>query len=206
MKMHSYMNIYGYLSHINQQAQTAMEQLRMATLKLGSWEDALAAAEMTRRERESSSTDDDAPTNDGPTVDSPASSSSDAQPTLRKRRVPLQRAGSTPLAPAAETNPAQILTTGNHVLSPEDVLKPAPHALVDHPDEEIASLAREYSELDSELVSTGPEYIRWPNNITLKNFATYMVIPTLVYELEYPRTDRCVDALVALRASLLTLS
>ncbi|KIP03018.1 hypothetical protein PHLGIDRAFT_37640, partial [Phlebiopsis gigantea 11061_1 CR5-6] len=68
MKMHSYMNINGYLSHVNQQAQSALEQLRKATLKLGSWEDALATAEATRRERENSSNDDDAPTNDGPIV------------------------------------------------------------------------------------------------------------------------------------------
>lgn len=68
--------------------------------------------------------------------------------------------------------------------------KPTPHPLVDYPDERISSLAKEYSEMELELVSSGPEYVRWPENITLKNFAVYQLIPTLVYELEYPRTDR----------------
>jgi len=67
-----------------------------------------------------------------------------------------------------------------------------PHVLVYHPDEKIAALAHEYSELRSELVSPGPEYVTWPDNITWKNFAEYQLIPTLVYELEYPRTDRSV--------------
>ena len=46
--------------------------------------------------------------------------------------------------------------------------------------------------MEAELVSTGPEYVRWPDNVTWKNFAVYMLIPTLVYELEYPRTERYV--------------
>ena len=70
-----------------------------------------------------------------------------------------------------------------------------PHTLVDHLDESIAALARDWSELDAELVSSGPNKVRWPNNITLKNFAVYQLIPSLVYELEYPRTNRCVCSL-----------
>ncbi len=70
-----------------------------------------------------------------------------------------------------------------------------PHVLVYHPDEKIAALAHEYSELRSGLVSSGPEYVTWPDTITWKNFAVYQLIPTLVYELEYPRTDRLVICL-----------
>jgi sterol O-acyltransferase len=70
-----------------------------------------------------------------------------------------------------------------------------PHVLVYHPDEKTAALAHEYSELRSELVSSGPEYVTWPDTITWKNFAVYQLIPTLVYELEYPRTDRSVISL-----------
>ena len=93
-----------------------------------------------------------------------------------------------------------IVTTGNRVLHPDEVLKPGPHPLVDHPDETISAIARDYSELESELISTGPQYIRWPANITYKNFWEYLLIPTLVYELEYPRTDRCVSTFRDLRA------
>lgn len=76
--------------------------------------------------------------------------------------------------------------------------KPSPHPLVDHPDARIAALAKEYTEMELELVGAGPEYVRWPENISLKNFAVYQLIPTLVYELEYPRTERCVRLLIFL--------
>jgi sterol O-acyltransferase len=65
-----------------------------------------------------------------------------------------------------------------------------PHLLIMHPDPQISDMAKDYSELQSELVSTGPTYVKWPENVTWKNFAVYQLIPTLVYELEYPRTDR----------------
>jgi sterol O-acyltransferase len=31
---------------------------------------------------------------------------------------------------------------------------------------------------------------KYPNNLTFANFLDYMLCPTLVYELEYPRTDK----------------
>ncbi|KAF9477584.1 hypothetical protein BDN70DRAFT_861561 [Pholiota conissans] len=65
-----------------------------------------------------------------------------------------------------------------------------PHILEAHPDAQISAMAKDYSELQSELISTGPMYVKWPETITWKNFAVYMLIPTLVYELEYPRTDK----------------
>lgn len=184
MKMHSYMNINGYLSHVRQQAESVMKQLRAATNAAGGWDEAIAAAEARHRNSERSSDSDDLPTND-----SPASSSSNGDAQLRQRAI---RQNHSKHAATPDANFTQIVTTGNRVLQPEEIPKPALHPLVDHPDESIASLAREYSELEAELVSTGPEYIRWPNNITYKNFATYMLIPSLVYELEYPRTERYV--------------
>ncbi|KAJ3042246.1 hypothetical protein HK097_002080 [Rhizophlyctis rosea] len=42
-------------------------------------------------------------------------------------------------------------------------------------------------ELQIELRKGGTTF---PNNITFLNFADYLLVPTLVYELEYPRTDR----------------
>ena len=67
-----------------------------------------------------------------------------------------------------------------------------PHILVCHPDMKISALATEYSDLQSELISSGPNRVKWEDTITWKNFAVYQLIPTLVYELEYPRTDRSV--------------
>jgi sterol O-acyltransferase len=69
--------------------------------------------------------------------------------------------------------------------------------LVMHPDPQISDMAKDYSELLNELVSSGPTYVKWPENITWKNFAVYQLIPTLVYELEYPRTDRHVSSQVS---------
>lgn len=80
-----------------------------------------------------------------------------------------------------------------HSEDPSELAKPsAPgiHPLADHPDEAVSTLAKDLSELESELVSQGPKYVRWPANIGWKDFSVYMLIPTLVYELEYPRTDR----------------
>jgi sterol O-acyltransferase len=68
---------------------------------------------------------------------------------------------------------------------------PPPHPLVHHPNAEIATLAGEYSDVLSELRSSGPkDYTQWPENVTWKNFAVYQLIPSLVYELEYPRTTK----------------
>jgi hypothetical protein len=31
--------------------------------------------------------------------------------------------------------------------------------------------------------------VRYPDNVTLVNFLDFLLVPTLVYEAEYPRTD-----------------
>ena len=51
-------------------------------------------------------------------------------------------------------------------------------------------IARELdAELERELTGPVEGAVRWPANITLRDFAWYQLTPTLVYELEYPRTD-----------------
>ncbi|KAM0747273.1 hypothetical protein T439DRAFT_317962 [Meredithblackwellia eburnea MCA 4105] len=59
-----------------------------------------------------------------------------------------------------------------------------------HPDDKVASLAAEVAELKEALVSTGVAKVQYPQNVTWANFVDYLLVPTLVYELEYPRTDR----------------
>ncbi|KAI0083952.1 MBOAT, membrane-bound O-acyltransferase family-domain-containing protein [Irpex rosettiformis] len=183
MKMHSYMNINGYLAHVDAQAKSILTQLHKLTDSFGGWDAAVALAESRRRALDASS-EDEAPTNDTPTP-----SSTNNESTLRKRSKSASTR-SPQLQPANTVNASQIITTGNHVLPASHVLKPGPHPLVYHPDETVSSLAKDYSELESELVGMGPEYIRWPDNITYKRFAYYMLVPTLVYELEYPMTDK----------------
>ncbi|KUI72646.1 Sterol O-acyltransferase 2 [Cytospora mali] len=48
--------------------------------------------------------------------------------------------------------------------------------------------------------STSPERV-YPNNLTYKNHYEYIVFPTLVYELEYPRSERINWAYVAEKAA-----
>ena len=53
--------------------------------------------------------------------------------------------------------------------------------------DEAAELPETIQELKKELVKETTSY---PNNITFKNFFYYLLVPTLVYELEYPTTNR----------------
>ncbi|KAJ3124414.1 H(+)-transporting V0 sector ATPase subunit a [Nowakowskiella sp. JEL0407] len=50
---------------------------------------------------------------------------------------------------------------------------------------ELKGLADEIAQLSTDL---NRETVSFPNNVTFWNFADYMVLPTLVYDLEYPRT------------------
>ncbi|THH32459.1 hypothetical protein EUX98_g1738 [Antrodiella citrinella] len=186
MKVHSYVSTNGYLDHVDSQAQAALKELhRLAEESDGSYENAVTAAQVNRKALDQAA------------LASSASSTRNGTPNVPDGTT------ATYIDPAAalalHTSATDVLlmdgamlpTTGNNVLN-GDAVKHAngPHPLSYHPDEKIAALARDYSEMEAELVSVGPENVRWPQNITLKNFAVYQLIPTLVYELEYPRTDR----------------
>ncbi|KAK0501542.1 MBOAT, membrane-bound O-acyltransferase family-domain-containing protein [Armillaria luteobubalina] len=183
MKMHSYMSVNGYLQYITEQSQLILDQLRQATERVGGWEKALADATARRAEAEISAsvTCSDTDTSISSPVGTPP--------------VPVGMQGSYVDANAAAVVRRRLVAvTAENVKqkTTAEIIPSAfdPHPLIDHPNEYISDLAKEYSELQGELRSPGPEYIVWPNNITLKNFAVYQLIPTLVYELEYPRTDK----------------
>ncbi|KAJ3074479.1 hypothetical protein HDU98_011162 [Podochytrium sp. JEL0797] len=53
---------------------------------------------------------------------------------------------------------------------------------------EIAALHAELALFESDLVGK-VSGLRFPQNLTIPNFTMYMLFPTLVYEIEYPRTD-----------------
>lgn len=176
MKMHSYMATNGYLKHVSQQSTELLTRLRDATSRAGGWEKAISEAtkrrEALEHETDSSSTGTSISSIVTPELSDGVSSSyvQVHDPAVLRNRL------------TQVTEPAPI---------PDDKPKDlTPRALVDHPDPEISALATEYLELESELVSSGPERVRWPENITLKNFAVYQLIPTLVYELEFPRTNK----------------
>jgi sterol O-acyltransferase len=186
MKMHSYMATNGYLCYLSQQSAATLNRLRDATSHVGGWDKAISDAKKRREdlEREADTGSSSAETSSSPfdMLELPESMSTSYEEmpdvaALRRRLIQVAE----PTAVPGDDKPKDA----------------ASHPLVDHPDPHISTLATEYAELESELVSSGPERVRWPENITFKNFAVYQLIPTLVYELEYPRTKRYV-ALIAL--------
>lgn len=52
---------------------------------------------------------------------------------------------------------------------------------------DIKTLQEELERLKEDLTVGNTTY---PNNVTFMNFVDYLAVPTLVYELEYPRTER----------------
>ena len=68
-----------------------------------------------------------------------------------------------------------------------------PKCITEHKEEkekgsqELEELEHEMSFLEDELVHGN---MRFPDNVTLWNYLDYLLVPTLVYSLEYPRTER----------------
>ena len=208
MKMHSYSTMNGQLQTVHNHSKCVFSQLQEATKSVGGWEKALEEAHIKQAEHDlanaipASYTDSthSSPANGTPSLPEGSSSSyADASTAnaLRKRLAAVvaqsHRSGASEGKENADTEASQKPEPPTFVVSNEPPPQTiAPHPLVNHPNNEIAALAKEYSELQTELTSMGPQYVTWPNNITWKNFAVFQLIPTLVYELEYPRTDRCV--------------
>ncbi|KAF9006125.1 MBOAT, membrane-bound O-acyltransferase family-domain-containing protein [Cyathus striatus] len=196
MKMHSYMTVNGQLQYISKHHES-----------VGGWESAIHDAEerkemldtaTTRNGSASSdagaSAEEDTPSSTPSVPVGSASSYVDANTavTLRKRLAAAASRPESTIKITQKASPIDGSNAGASVTYSED--EPArgsePHILVNHPHLAVASLAHEYSDMRSELTSPGPLYITWPESISLKNFAVYQLTPTLVYELEYPRTDR----------------
>ncbi|OSX64133.1 hypothetical protein POSPLADRAFT_1179745 [Postia placenta MAD-698-R-SB12] len=189
MKMHSYVTTNGQLHWVNEQAKTSYKQLEKAVKDEGGWEAALAAAQENKartqeHERRTQVNDIVNGTPMAPEGSTTSYVDVNVGSALRHR---LQVAGNTDI----------VNTTGTRLIPPDPSPSgPSPlprtptQILTHHPDPKIAQLAQEHAELEVELSSSGPDRVRWPENISLRNFAVYMAIPTLVYELEYPRTDR----------------
>lgn len=116
-----------------------------------------------------------------------ASNANAAQTELRHRRRK-------PKHPATESlpQPEADLPHGTS-LEPSATTTPheprTPHPLAWSSDEKVALLARNIDAMEDELRSNGAKGVVWPQNITYRNFADFMIIPTLVYQLEYPRTN-----------------
>ena len=210
MKMHSYMTTNGQLQATFMQSQMLLSRLFHLTQSFGGWHQAISDAKAHKLyldELAGVSHSSDVTPNGTPEVILDGISVVDAPiaAALRQRLVAASSRVDSAIPIPSKSSPFRPAET-----HPTDAMAEPPdasgvHDLVDHPNEDVSSLAKELSELLSELTSSGPNSVRWPDNITYKNFAVYQLIPTLVYELEYPRTDRYgTFSDVCLRDSFLT--
>jgi len=195
MKMHSYITVNGQHQHASLQSTMVFDKLKKATWSVGGWEQAIADASPTKSDSDVSverivslSTPELTPLRTPDVSGDVAVTSVDMHTAIALRKR---------LAAIAEQTNGNITTSfknedfssGGGQNTPPAVES---HPLVNHSDENISSLAKELSELQNDLTSPGPQYIRWPNNIGLRDYALYLLVPTLVYEMEYPRTDQYV--------------
>lgn len=106
--------------------------------------------------------------------------------------------GSRDISPAPSQNPESDEIRDPHVplgtslepLQPTDHhhRHPALHVLRCSNNEHVSQLAKNIDLMLDELQSNGEKGIVWPANVTYFQFFEFMVFPTLVYQLEYPRT------------------
>jgi len=185
MKVHSYCAINGYLQSVDYKAKETQKELEELTISVsGSYEAAVSEAEknmpveLKRSLTTSTMNSSNFGTPEPERIDGiePSLSVADAS-LLRNRLTTSNTFRAAMVQPVMEAE----RELGIHV--PE-------HPLVHHPDERIVALAHRLHECEAELTGTGATKTRWPANITFTNFAVYQLIPTLVYELEFPRTRR----------------
>ncbi|KAG1795165.1 MBOAT, membrane-bound O-acyltransferase family-domain-containing protein [Suillus plorans] len=190
MKMYSYISVNGYLQSISRRSIGVLAELNGATARVGGLKQALDDAMSKRAQAQ--------PAAETPATDVTSTpmemSTPDTEGVLMKSYTDVKTAAAlrqrlAAISSSLDENTKSERGADNGNGRGVDGVEIA-HVLSYHPDEHVAGLAKEFLDLDSELVSTGPEQVRWPDNVTYRNFAVYQLIPTLVYELEYPRTDR----------------
>jgi len=186
MKMHSYMTVNGYLQVLDVKAAAVERKLRERTAEVGGWDQAILDARTRREELDQAET---TPSETPALFKSGSYFSPPAATALRNRLQNLEVPPPLRRNLSGNSVNSESPLPPTHALSPPPSL-PASHPLVDHPDGAIAALAQELSELEGELTSTGKNKIRWPANLTWWNYFDYQLLPTLVYELEYPRTEQ----------------
>lgn len=198
MKMHSYLAVNGYLYGVNEEAIKTERLLREKAEEVGGWNKAVADAKSHREELEQTdvSTPSETPAllRDGPK--SHFSGDGPAATALRHRLQQIAKENENLPAPS---NVRPVRTVD--ITAPKPIEKKAewtmpeplpPHVLVDHPNKEISALAEHLSEMESDLTGNCLHNVRYPANLTWWNYLDFHMLPTLVYELEYPRTDRYV--------------
>jgi sterol O-acyltransferase len=190
------MAVNGYLQEVDKKATTVKNRLQKLTTNVGGWDQAVSDAQDRRDELDQQ----EITPSETPALIKGNSSYFGSEPAAIALRNRLQ-AVQVPNGLKRDNSSASLHSEASSVTHPPAPAIPIPpipkpHPLVDHVDKAISSLAVELSELEAELTSTGQNHVRWPANLTWANYVDYQFLPTLVYELEYPRTDRCDFSLV----------
>lgn len=193
MKMYSYVSVNGYLQWIYRRSIDVFAELEGATTRVGGLEQALRDATSKRAQTQAASQPAETPVTNV-TLTPMETCTPDPEGVLMKSYTDVKTASALRqrLAAVSRSLDEKMESERGAVNGSECKNEKVEVACVlsHHPDGLVAGLAKEFLDLDSELVSTGPEQVRWPDNVTYQNFLVYQLIPTLVYELEYPRTDR----------------
>ncbi|KLT39548.1 MBOAT-domain-containing protein [Cutaneotrichosporon oleaginosum] len=209
MKMHSYMSHNGMLATVHARLQKEKHTLHEYLNSLpGGHEGALAEAaehkaELEAREASAPQVSEPAtrtPTppqitvtgEDGTVVSETIARLGQNGEVAKKNNEVRRRLRSTKPATDALPAPQSGLPRGTslepaHTTSPH--AKRVPTLLAWSSDPKIALLARNIDEMSDELCSNGERGLVWPQNVTYKHFIEFMFFPTLVYQLEYPRTS-----------------
>lgn len=185
MKMHSYITVNGHHQYASTQSAIVLDALKKAAQSVGGWEQAIADANPTK-------TDSDASHDRITSLSTPELSTPDISDGVTATAVDIPTAVALRKRLAAISEGNFKNENSSSIYGQNTHRGAEPHPLLNHPDENISSLAKELSELQNDLTSPGPRYVTWPNNISWRDYAMYLLIPTLVYEMEYPRTDRYV--------------
>src|ERR1700678_542937 len=178
MKMHSYITLNWQLQSVVEQSQELFNSLKEKTKAIGGWDKALADAIAKQRELQfqasitcpspanGSSTHETTPIGTPPVPEGSSTAYVDVSTasTLRQRlnvvaSLSSSNAGVDVMDPHISQDRSLKILINNG--SPDE---PGPHPLIHHPDPEISAMAKDYSELQSELTSSGPHHVTWPNN------------------------------------------
>ncbi|GAA5842617.1 hypothetical protein JCM9279_003640 [Rhodotorula babjevae] len=193
MKVHSYCSLNGELSERVRQLKKDERKLHEAVEELGgqaaleregreAWEKACAEAAEEKAALESTGARGKALASSlAPPPATPTQPSSDEEAvstTLRQRPSAARRRSLSPSAARTHVAPP------SRKAEPHDV-----ETLTWSPNERVSHLAIAICEAREALSSSGAAKVSFPNNVTVLNFVDYLLVPTLVYELEYPRTD-----------------
>ena len=178
MKTYSYVATNGYLSDLARKRTLTEDQLRKSVELVGGYEEALAQvpAEV-----------------DSPTApDTGTLSVTPIGTPLSDREGPVDQNQLRHRLSAAEPvkkEHAALPKTSSYIPASDAPPLPA-HPLINHPSSTISLLAQNLTEMNLELTSTGKNRVKFPENISYANFLDFQMVPTLCYELEYPRTER----------------